>query len=257
MLRMILDAHGGTLPDDVHVCFANTGKEREETLRFVHECGTRWGVKVHWLEWRSRLKRTPVAERFSEVGYNSASRNGEPFEALIASKKQTPNQEHRWCTEHLKVQAMHDFMLSLGLPIGAYREVIGLRADEFWRYAKMLDRNARDGRQCIAPLVKAKIAKPDVMSFWAASPFDLGLMPVEGNCDLCFLKGRNNLTALIRQNPESADWWDRMEKTKGKAWFSSRYSIAELASDVDRQPMMPEFDEFDAECGLWCAGEAA
>ena len=28
MLKMILDAHGGTLPDDVHVCFANTGKER-------------------------------------------------------------------------------------------------------------------------------------------------------------------------------------------------------------------------------------
>jgi hypothetical protein len=45
MLWQILDAHGGTLPDDVHVCFANTGKEREETLRFVHECETRWGVR--------------------------------------------------------------------------------------------------------------------------------------------------------------------------------------------------------------------
>ena len=54
MLWHILDAHDGKLPDDVHVCFANTGKEREETLRFVHECATRWGVRVRWLEWRPK-----------------------------------------------------------------------------------------------------------------------------------------------------------------------------------------------------------
>lgn len=41
MVWNILQAHGGTLPDDVVVAFANTGKEREETLRFVHECGSR------------------------------------------------------------------------------------------------------------------------------------------------------------------------------------------------------------------------
>lgn len=29
MLWRILEAHDGTLPDDVHVTFANTGKERE------------------------------------------------------------------------------------------------------------------------------------------------------------------------------------------------------------------------------------
>lgn len=52
MLWHILDAHGGALPADVHVCFANTGKEREETLRFVHDCETHWGVRIHWLEWR-------------------------------------------------------------------------------------------------------------------------------------------------------------------------------------------------------------
>jgi 3'-phosphoadenosine 5'-phosphosulfate sulfotransferase (PAPS reductase)/FAD synthetase len=38
MLRRVLDAHGGTLPANVHVVFANTGLEREETLRFVDDC---------------------------------------------------------------------------------------------------------------------------------------------------------------------------------------------------------------------------
>ena len=65
MLFKILEAHGGTLPDDVHVCFANTGKEREETLRFVHECATRWGVRVRWLE---RAYGRKTSERFTEVG---------------------------------------------------------------------------------------------------------------------------------------------------------------------------------------------
>jgi 3'-phosphoadenosine 5'-phosphosulfate sulfotransferase (PAPS reductase)/FAD synthetase len=85
MLWRILQAHGGQLPADVVVAFANTGKEREETLRFVHECGSRWGVRVRWLEFRKRAG--PLAERYEEVGFNSASRNGEPFAALIAAKK--------------------------------------------------------------------------------------------------------------------------------------------------------------------------
>lgn len=260
MLRQILDAHGGKLPDDVHVCFANTGKEREETLRFVHECETRWGVRVHWLEWLSRLKRTPVADRFAEVGYNSAARNGEPFAALVASKKALPNQEHRWCTEHLKVQIMHDYMLAAGHPFGSYHEAVGLRSDESWRVIKMIARNETEGRQCLAPLSKAGVTKPAVLEWWAAQPFDLGLRAVEGNCDLCFLKGRQNLKSLIRADADKARWWDKMEQRTG-ATFSSRYSIRKLVTEVAKSPLMPledgDDDEFDAECGLWCAGEAA
>lgn len=258
MLYQILQAHGGTLPDDVHVCFANTGKEREETLRFVHDCGTRWNVDIVWLEWQSRLKRTPVAERYTEVGYNSASRKGEPFERLIESKKSTPNQSRRWCTKHLKVQIMHDFMEVHGFNAGQYAEAVGLRADENWRYFKMLDRNDRDSRMCVAPLVKANVRKADVMAFWAEQPFDLGLRAHEGNCDMCFMKGKRNLRALIRANPEHAVWWDRMEQATGQ--FSSRYSMATLVKEVAASPMLSiddEIEEFDAECGLWCSGEAA
>lgn len=41
MLRRCLDAG---LQPDVHVLFANTGKERPETLDFVRDCGLNWGV---------------------------------------------------------------------------------------------------------------------------------------------------------------------------------------------------------------------
>ena len=43
MFRRILDAYDGRLPSDVIPVFANTGKEREETLRFVYECARSWG----------------------------------------------------------------------------------------------------------------------------------------------------------------------------------------------------------------------
>ena len=50
MLKKIIDAYNGKLPKDIIVCFANTGKELEETLEFVHECEKRWNVPIHWLE---------------------------------------------------------------------------------------------------------------------------------------------------------------------------------------------------------------
>lgn len=62
MLWHVIEAFGGTLPDDVKVVFANTGKERPETLDFVERCSQRWGVPVVWLEYRRvRDKRRTAA----------------------------------------------------------------------------------------------------------------------------------------------------------------------------------------------------
>lgn len=52
MLRKILDAYDGKLPDCGRVVFCNTGKERQETLDFVERCSIEWDVPVTWLEYR-------------------------------------------------------------------------------------------------------------------------------------------------------------------------------------------------------------
>lgn len=249
MLHEIVRAHGGRLPDDVKVAFANTGKEREETLRFVHECGSRWGVHVHWLEWRN------AKPCFEEIGYNSAARAGEPFGALIAKKKFLPNWQARFCTQFLKVEALHAFMASLGHE--RYAEIIGLRRDEPWRLAKMMGRNEDEARKCVAPLAKANVTRRDVMTFWAQQPFDLGLSSGEGNCDLCFMKGRALRLALIRRRPSLADWWADWEAETG-GFFDRRDRYAAMKIEVEQQGDF-DFDgseEHDAECGLLC-GEAA
>ena len=85
MLKKILDAYKGKLPKDIVVCFANTGKELEETLEFIHECEKRWKVKIHWLE--LDIATTSPIWRSKEVSFKTASRNGEPFEKLISKRK--------------------------------------------------------------------------------------------------------------------------------------------------------------------------
>ena len=255
MLRQIVDAHGGTLPDDVVVAFSNTGKEREETLRFVRECGSRWGVRIHWLEYRARSG--PKADRFDVVGFNSASRNGEPFAALIASKKYTPNSVARFCTEEMKVNTIRLFCQER-LGWTQWTNVVGLRHDEGWRAMKAYARNL-EGKSpyvTVLPLDKAKVTRADVNAFWSRQDFDLGIKGIEGNCDLCFLKGRNTLRGLIRQDPSRAEWWIEQERI-GKGRFTTEYSYADLLREVTQQPEIFDTidDEHDAECGLWCEPE--
>lgn len=266
MLKQILDAHGGTLPDDVHVCFANTGKEREETLRFVHDCSTHWNVAVVWLERNGKLG-------FETVGFNSASRNGEPFADLIREKRYLPNAVTRFCTSELKVRTMKAFALEQGF--ANWSNVVGLRYDESHRVVKSRKPN-KERWTTVLPLDDAKVTVRDVRAFWREQPFDLQLLPFEGNCDACFLKARPKLYEVERTCPGTLDWWVQQEAnvtaaiaagdSKPKltgARFVTEYSYAELRDSVRRQPDMFEglLDadtlEMDAECGLWCAGEAA
>lgn len=76
MLWRVLQANGG-LPDEALVCFANTGKEVEATLRFVQECARRWQVPIHCLEYR------PGPPGFAVVNFDRASQRGEPFELKL------------------------------------------------------------------------------------------------------------------------------------------------------------------------------
>ena len=91
MLKHVVEAYGGALPDDIAVVFANTGMEHPATLDFVDTCARAWGVRVVWVEYdRDSPHRTRI------VDHRSASRNGEPYAALIGRKGFVPNQGLRF-----------------------------------------------------------------------------------------------------------------------------------------------------------------
>lgn len=214
MLWRIVQAHGGDLPPDVIVTFANTGKERPETLDFVRDC-ERWAPIV-WLE------RVPGehGKRFKVVDHATAARNGSPFAQLIAEKQYTPNRNARFCTQELKVRVMRDYARSLGWE--HWQNVIGLRADEPRRVAKIRHANeaGKERWTVRVPLADAGVTAAEVSTFWRAQNFDLRLPNINGkalagNCDLCFMKGVGILAKIIRADPAAADWWIAQEDAVG------------------------------------------
>lgn len=216
MLWLTLQAN---TPDDIArwlvVCFANTGREDEATLRFVRECGRRWNVRVVWLEWRAD------ALGFAVVDFETAARDGEPFEALIRKRNYLPNPVTRFCTSELKIRTMHRYLKSIGWHDGedGWDQFIGIRADEQRRVAKIRARGTSTETtletMCI-PLADVGVTVHDVNRFWGGQPFNLELVTyagrtLAGNCDLCFLKPPAQRLSLIAERPQRVVWWIRME----------------------------------------------
>lgn len=238
MLRRCLDEG---LSPDTHVVFANTGKEREETLEFVRDCATHWSVNIRWVE-------RPKGGDFREVTFETASRNGEPFAQLCRERGYLPNPVTRFCTQELKIRVMRDFMRSLGHGDDGWTNVVGIRADEPRRAARILA-GGRDKWEVAVPLYHAGTTKADVLAFWDRQPFDLRLEPWEGNCDLCFLKGLAKKERIIRDRPELARWWQEMEmesrasKPSGASFRNDQPSYAQMAYRVAHQPLLPVINE--------------
>jgi 3'-phosphoadenosine 5'-phosphosulfate sulfotransferase (PAPS reductase)/FAD synthetase len=203
MLYRILEAHQMSLPEEAIVCFANTGKEEEATLQFVHDCEKNWGTEIHWLEFRNS------DPDFVRVDFETASRNGEPFKQLIELREILPNPVARFCTSKLKIRTVDHYLKSLGWDWhNEYQDWVGIRADEKRRAAKI--------ERSRTPLVTAGITKEMVGDFWRNQFFDLNLPNINGrtmhgNCDLCFLKPTSQILSLIAEKPERAVWWAEME----------------------------------------------
>lgn len=247
MLWRILQAHGGTLPEDVVVAFANTGREMPATLDFVRDCGAAWNVPIRWLEYR----REDGQHTFAEVSHNSASRDGEPFEALVQSRGFLPNPVARFCTAELKVRTIFRWTSTRWPDVPFWTQVVGLRADEPGRVERILDperqkKSGRESRHVLCPLAPAGIEQQDVFAFWREQPFDLRLKGSwEGNCDGCFLKNRAALERMHLDHSARMEWWARMEAElqhgagTGATFRTDREDYATMARTVRDQGRLP------------------
>lgn len=260
MLRKLLMAHGGTLPADCHVVFANTGKEAEETLRFVLDCADLWRVPITWVEY------TAEAPGWRVVDFASASRKGEPFEALIRKRNYLPNPVARFCTVELKILRIADYMRSLGHE--EFDVLVGIRADEPLRVAK-LRADPSGGTRGItrrAPLAAIGVTKQEVGAFWRRNDWDLGLPNVNGttmhgNCDLCFLKHSAIVMSLIAESPDRAVWWAKQEHsitnpkiTNGGTFRKDRPSYAQMLAFTQAQVDSFGHAAAEVEDGIECIG---
>lgn len=254
MLYRIWDAHEGRLPDDVIVCFANTGKEMPQTLDFVHQCSVEWGIPIVWLECRCRQGNDGENKFVYEtvvVNYETASRNGEPFEQLITARSYLPNPVARFCTAELKVRRISDYLESVGM--GNPLHLIGIRADEPARAIKMHNKKT-EGHDCYCPLYVDGITKEDVGRFWQDNYFDLMLpnnngTTVLGNCDLCFLKGMNKRLSIMSAMPELSDWWSEQEEKINGTFRADQPSYKKLKEiAITQQDFFGYVGDIDIPC---------
>lgn len=255
MLYHILEAYDFTLPSGVKVIFNNTGKERVETLDFVQKCSEQWGVEIVWTEYcydgRSR--------GFKVADYNTASRNGEPFEQAIKyytdfrGEKGSilPNPVSRFCTAELKIRTTQRYLKSIGW-LDEYDLIecaIGLRADEPHRVSRLKAHFPKEDPVC--PLYHAGVTEPAIMEWWRHQGFDLRLGQYEGNCDLCFLKSRGKIQRILRKNPDLAQWWIDREEETGDLFRRDRGPLKYELKLVSEQGLLDfpcEDDMYECRC---------
>jgi 3'-phosphoadenosine 5'-phosphosulfate sulfotransferase (PAPS reductase)/FAD synthetase len=248
---------GGQLPNEAKVIFCNTGKEEEATLRFVNECSKRWNVEITWLEFAVQDN-----EKISKVvNFETASRKGEPFEAVINwYQPSLPNGRARYCSSQMKTRTMHRYLRSLGWT--EWDSFIGIRADEPRRVAKFRANPHPENKNetvCM-PLVPNNVSSKEVGNFWNGQEFDLELPNINGktmhgNCDLCMLKPKSQILSLITEKPDRALWWIKQEEEAakrcagdGKFFAIDRPTYAQMYKYAAEQTDMFDKDEEAISC---------
>jgi len=241
--------------------FANTGLEHDKTLDFVDACDRYFNLNLVWVE----ALINPVhgkGVRHSVVNYQSAARNGEPFEHFI-KKYGIPNRSYPQCSERLKSLPMESYRRSLGFR-AKHKTCIGIRSDEIDRMSANAD---RDG--LIYPLIsRFPTTKSDVLNFWASMPFNLEIPEHYGNCVTCWKKSKRKLLTIASEQPGSFDFMVRMEglyrglksaNENGRVFFRSHETADDILiqSKDDFEPFVDqsyfgELLDFEDGCGSSC-----
>lgn len=227
--------------------FANTGQENEETLKFANYIDKKYNLNLIWVE-------AVVNPEFGKgirhkiVDFETASRNGQPFEKII-EKYGIPNMNAPHCSRGLKEQPIKSFIKSLGWD--EYFTAIGIRVDEFDRM------NAKkDEKKLIYPLVDMRPTnKQEINNFWNKQEYRLELKGYEGNCATCWKKSMRKLGTIAKYNPEKFDFFEKMEQKyenyltpsmakAGKAEPPIRFFRKNLSvKDVKLIPKDPHFQD--------------
>jgi len=209
-------------PGDL-VIFCDTGREHPKTYKFLHDFEAFENIPIIWLKYDGGFKK------------------------LIEKRKMTPNIMMRFCTIELKIKTARRYLRSIGLT--KYENIIGFRNDEQKRI-----KNYKEHWKTVVttfPLNEAKIVKQDVLTYWSNKPYDLETPPILGNCDLCFLKGKNAIIQILRDNNELADKWIEDEQSVNGTYING-ISYSKML-ELSKLPYFKQIDLFELEPAFDCS----
>ena len=246
MAQLLYHSHKG----HVVSVFANTGCEEEPTYEFVQECSDRWKLNTIWVE-SVFDSRKGVGTTHRIVDFKSASRKGEPFEAMI-QKYGIPNKSWPQCTRELKRRPIESYIRSIGWT--DYLTAIGIRADE---PARLRENSASDGH--VYPLATDfTTTKAEINDWWENQPFNLRLKEHRGNCIWCWKKSLPKLLRIANETPNAFDFPARMERlytnvgpedNPNRVFFREYRSTAQIMEMATLVTLPPLFDNQDENSG--------
>lgn len=227
---MVLDSN--PTPDDI-ILFTDTLWESEATYKFIDDFEKYEGLKVHRACYEH--KQSPGLQGFP---------------ALLNRKTYLPNRTKRLCTDELKVKTAKRYLRSIG--VQHFDSYIGFRADEQDRILGYKQRYKKI--RVKFPLNENGTNKAMVDQFWDNKPYKLEIPRILGNCDLCFLKGKNAIITILQHKPELAEKWIRAEKdNKYGATFIKDITYEEMLRIANSQTRLFDMDlatpAFNCSCG--------
>lgn len=213
-------------PGDI-VLFCDTGREHPKTYKFLNDF--------------EAFENIPVIRIGGKDSFNNYLSKRD-FEEI-------PNRVKRSCTIELKIKPARRYMRLCGFM--KYENIIGFRADEGRRVFKW--KNRWQQVETNFPLYKDGVDKSMINYYWETKPYTLEIPSILGNCDLCFMKGKNAIISILMVHPELADKWIEDEE-KSANHFGHTYlngitykqmkSIAQnnLFKDYDLNEIKPAFN---------------
>lgn len=219
-------------PGDL-VIFCDTGREHEKTYKFINDFEAHENIPVIRLKYMDQEN---------------------PFDFLLARKnyKVIPNRMKRICTVELKVKTCKRYLKTLG--VLRFENFIGFRSDEPLRVKRHVERFIKVKTKF--PLYDNGTNKAMINDFWSKKPYTLEIPSILGNCDLCFMKGKNAIISILSVYPDLADKWieDEEKAQKNGMGGGHRYftdidykSLKQIAQNnlfkiTDLDEIAPAFD---------------
>ncbi len=192
--------------------FADTGHEHPVTYNYVRNLHTMAnGPVVEWVkaDFRERLEKQnkPVSDS--------------PFQDLIVWKGRAPSSQAQFCTEHLKMRPIKNWLESIRTDADIVEMFVGIRAAESEKRSKMPEKEFSDFYDCdmVRPLLRWDESQVwEILKRHNVPPNPLY---TEGGaarvgCFPCIHARKSELAAM----PEWA--WERLEsyeKAVGRSWF--------------------------------------
>lgn len=210
-------------PDhNIVYAMANTSKERSESLDFMNKCDIEFCLDLKWIE--AEFHERGKGTTFRIVDFDNLKKNGEIFEAGI-KKLGIPSKINKWCNRDMKVVPLKKFADDY-FGKKNYSIAIGIRADEMDRVSSDYKTN-----NVFYPLLDNNLTTRDRNKFWDSKGINISIPAYKGNCDLCFEKSNRKLMTIIKEDPDTVDWWREMSEKYSKISIDKKDSYNYFANN--------------------------